>query len=816
MELSTEVDGRFGQNEDIDIDFDLTEDQHQDEADEDMTEVFEGQSDQFIGNAQDPFEGADALMEDDRSSVHDEEIQDADVTEPHIEEAFIADDPVDDLREMPQDQVIEFQEARNTLTEPSQDYTYRNASPNINDIQTKSEEKAQVTRREATFGKGPDHSPASLDLEEPLRVESQTENSDQNGQAAEPAGNNTQEVPTLLGNEAQDSQDKGVPHLDADTQESIDESASIPEEIVLQPTSNIHPIVVTYQDTEMSLFPPFRQDQENSQTFLLQDEQLANEDFQILLGACRAVLGDSIGVGNELEIAIDDLNLHISESAAESPDCTLAQLVALYVQLHHNDGEQNAPPLYVQLYTKTRFSSRWNYLLSVLEEGKGFSQVRPVDDSKHEEAEEYRQYDVENGGDTTDELANGVAVALEGLSGDTEQEAVATDNEAQLHTSRLAGLVATHTVKPNLESCMQAQQVDALLETDTTAHYKTARQVGNSLNQDAQAREDVGEEDIEERTPLSLAFYPAYGRDDGDSEHKNILNGATQEDAPNSPTDSSTLQGDNDISVQANAGGDVLFPHPASIANVSSKIAEKITQDDLGDYGEDEHEFGDQEEARSAPEHAQASRSQTDISANEPSRAARTEDYTERTDFADNDDDALITSSDADLDQEDGHDLPEEAAEHGGSFQVQPRVQKDDEVDEIDPLDHARPDNLKAEIASPGNTDVDDERKVHGHLQQIALGPVNEGESDRDNIQQPNSNLIQGAQGFSGEELRDEDDDEITRGGEDEQDDLSIIPIAEQNASSSSESLKRLRSRSEEDFAEDSNAKGELDLLAGW
>ena len=74
----------------------------------------------------------------------------------------------------------------------------------------------------------------------------------------------------------------------------------------------LHPVIVVYQDSEMFLFPP-PQDNEESQTYFLQDESLANESMSELLQECRNLLGGSISENDELEIEIPLLNLRLGE-----------------------------------------------------------------------------------------------------------------------------------------------------------------------------------------------------------------------------------------------------------------------------------------------------------------------------------------------------------------------------------------------------------------------------------------------------------------------------------------------------------------------
>lgn len=73
------------------------------------------------------------------------------------------------------------------------------------------------------------------------------------------------------------------------------------------------PIHVTYQETEMSLFPSFVPDQEHAQTYLLEDDNLVYQRITILMQACRSVLGDSITADDELILSLPEIDLHITE-----------------------------------------------------------------------------------------------------------------------------------------------------------------------------------------------------------------------------------------------------------------------------------------------------------------------------------------------------------------------------------------------------------------------------------------------------------------------------------------------------------------------
>ena len=77
--------------------------------------------------------------------------------------------------------------------------------------------------------------------------------------------------------------------------------------------SGLHPIILMYQDNEMSLFPSTRKDTEQSQTYFLEHQSVAGESIGRLLQACRSVLANSIGEQDELELRIVELGLSIDE-----------------------------------------------------------------------------------------------------------------------------------------------------------------------------------------------------------------------------------------------------------------------------------------------------------------------------------------------------------------------------------------------------------------------------------------------------------------------------------------------------------------------
>ncbi|MCJ1294671.1 hypothetical protein MMC34_006229 [Xylographa carneopallida] len=139
-------------------------------------------------------------------------------------------------------------------------------------------------------------------------------------------------------------------------------------------TINLHPVIVVYQENEISLFPP-HETEKQSATYFLQDESIANGSIRALLGACRMVLADSIGDHDELEVKIVPLGIDISESCSEASTFSLLQIMNLYLQLQHNDGVHYPDPLHVILTTKLSLPYRLQYLHNAVEEGLGFLDI---------------------------------------------------------------------------------------------------------------------------------------------------------------------------------------------------------------------------------------------------------------------------------------------------------------------------------------------------------------------------------------------------------------------------------------------------------
>lgn len=92
------------------------------------------------------------------------------------------------------------------------------------------------------------------------------------------------------------------------------------DEFEYQDKSELHPVLVNYQDNEISLFPPKNDRLDDSQTYFLQDERYAWDSLQDLLNACKTILEEDIEDYEELEISFQGLDLCINQVCLPIPN----------------------------------------------------------------------------------------------------------------------------------------------------------------------------------------------------------------------------------------------------------------------------------------------------------------------------------------------------------------------------------------------------------------------------------------------------------------------------------------------------------------
>ena len=327
MELVSDMDRRPAIDEDNDIDLDLTGDQPEDDDDDYMIDDANSDTDQQHYRENLPGAGNDDEMLDeedtphgngDNAPINDEDLDDAALSiqgyNVKLEgDSYYAETPQQDPSSLEQDarreepvggtlmydkDTILMQEGPSKQNSPRTGILTRTNTPEV-----ESGPDAVVQAETDTMGesknssdRGPTESNAydsSGDTTFPGVTEAHTEAS----QPDEGPGVRASMDSVLA------SQDDGSYQLD------------VPLPVALR----VHPVVVVYQNNEISLFPPLEQDEASSQTFFLHDEKLAGQSISKLLEECRVVLAESIGEEEELEIRIEELGLYINEVRFLSP-----------------------------------------------------------------------------------------------------------------------------------------------------------------------------------------------------------------------------------------------------------------------------------------------------------------------------------------------------------------------------------------------------------------------------------------------------------------------------------------------------------------
>ena len=318
MELSSEMNPPASA-EDIDIDL-LTSDFPQEREDDFMAEDGRSVTDQELPDIEAPQAGNDDEMFDDEYltgdleenlSVHDEDLQD-------VEESIIG-DGADTIISAIEANAVE----RSILRQEEDQATHTNMEAH----ETSEQYSKDILELTSQLDPANEQYEANAD---PQITDPQTMGSPrdpENGSSAHNSSTNT-----VISSYARKPENlAGIPTTHDDQQEPLESSLkpldnTINQDESLASKSNssrnssyVHPVIVLYQDNEMSLFPPVSQDQEHSQTYLLQDETYAAGSINNLLGACRSVLGESISEQDELDIQVGELGLHITEVSIPIP-----------------------------------------------------------------------------------------------------------------------------------------------------------------------------------------------------------------------------------------------------------------------------------------------------------------------------------------------------------------------------------------------------------------------------------------------------------------------------------------------------------------
>ena len=374
MELTSEMDRRFGADDDIDIDLDLTVDNYQHEEDEHMGEDVNVFTEMASTNEQDLQAGNDDEMADDnyvegsiagQSSVHDEDLEDAGSAELYpADEDTIVESHLEHPSDIPQ-RALDKQDQISTdpgqhpdhLEQPSTREVLGIAPESLSAVQRECSpphETSALETQESSRGLAPQYVEPSRHEDENHQYNAQEPQREYEDQTSRREGESHWDISSKVshrGNENDISKQEtygyeystdvfsddllhgsGTTTEQPERQEAVgaspkqdspllqkaeddrtEEYQNGPDEATSREPAHVHPVVVLYQDNEISLFPPVDSDDEHTNTYFLQNEQVAGDSIKALFGALRSILGESISEQEELMLDINDLDLHISE-----------------------------------------------------------------------------------------------------------------------------------------------------------------------------------------------------------------------------------------------------------------------------------------------------------------------------------------------------------------------------------------------------------------------------------------------------------------------------------------------------------------------
>ena len=321
MELVSDMDRRPAVDEDNEIDLDLTGEQPEVDDDDYMIDDANSDIDQQLyrenvpqaGNDDEMLDEEDAPQEDeDTMPINDEDLDDAilsiqEYNAQPVGDSYYAEtlqqDPSslgqDALREEPAGGTLMYdKDILSMLEGPSKQNTPRTETlTQSNTSEVGSGPDAVVQAETDTIGE-------RKDISDRLSTESKAQDSSGDMPFLGVAEPHTR---------ASQPDEEPVIHASVDSVGAPQDGGSPQLDVPLPVTLPVHPVVVVYQNNEISLFPPLEQNQESSQTFFVHDEKLAGQSISKLLEACRVVLDESIGEEDELEIRIEELGLYINE-----------------------------------------------------------------------------------------------------------------------------------------------------------------------------------------------------------------------------------------------------------------------------------------------------------------------------------------------------------------------------------------------------------------------------------------------------------------------------------------------------------------------
>ena len=363
MEITSDMDRGLETGEDIDIDLDLTAENQAQEEDDHMLEDISTSADQRqvsdhnlpTGNDD---EMADELYEQgsgmERSSIQDENLEDAEDISPEeiegrghdteegapsiLDPDFVSNEEQadgryqidreqyeqsDDVGAGYRDQGSDIQNdyLEEKVDTTSETFENQQRDPNDNHEEALVQDGLGVSHQNNVSDQSNETVLSTANLDAPNSNIQETQNNQENEDVVTSTAiglTGVQATPSLTPEKTASTAASGSEESPDGSLLKSGSALQDPNESAIQNETQskepmyVHPVVVMYQENEISLFPPTNAEDQNS-TYFLEDEQLAGEAITKLLGACRSVLGDSISVQDEILIDIDELGLHIRE-----------------------------------------------------------------------------------------------------------------------------------------------------------------------------------------------------------------------------------------------------------------------------------------------------------------------------------------------------------------------------------------------------------------------------------------------------------------------------------------------------------------------
>lgn len=502
------------------------------------------------------------------------------------------------------------------------------------------------------------------------------------------------------------------------------------------------------------------------------------------------------------------------------------------MHLQECDDVTDPPPLYINLYTRTKFSHRLDFLFNCIEEGKGLVHIRTIEAAEEPEAQEINgedefeaTFETPSDQQTRDEHSRNTNDAVVELKTTEVSEFPVTDTsgktgkEGTVPSEITEGYLTTGQKQPELERSLPSDVQEQSSKSQTLSHFKSAegpRSPASNLEPSRGVEVGVAEEgDLID-----------YNEEDGSAQDSSIGSSTVQGNALNSDSNEipapllDTVSSEptiEDSQKSVNASPKYIAP----TANVSSEI-EALPKAAKGDIYHEELEDTD-----SRIDTGESS-TRLDIQAGRTEQSFR-ERETQKEDPSDvlalHDNEKFITSpfgfsqpqydvghiEDEDFipfDEEvtQGYDASPELEDHGSEENLEPDP-KESANEKIQPQEGT----ISTE-GSPGEIDEDNNEFPPEHSDVLDFGDAL-GETGVDLPSAGNDQTDPDLQGptlsqWDSKSLPGEPEDNLDEITYEDEEEFAKVSTVELNAESSPNSLKRSRSYTNLD-ANETEAQGE-------